>query len=156
MKGPSKTIWVTMILKTRDELRFKVRPQEGRFKWPKNGTEEYLVRQERASIYRGKPSLKYRQGDAEPQDPYGGAVLITAEELNEIGSNNYVRQAYSAFKNNLATNLQWVVLVCLGVAVMVSFYFGNETVDKVDQLQAQLYMAHPPPAPAPTPTPRGG
>lgn len=152
MKGPSKTIWVTMGLKTRDELRFKVKPREGRFKWPKNGTEEYLVRQERARIYRGKPSLQYQQGNAEPLDPYGGEVIVTAEELNEIGSNNYVRQAYSAFKNNLATNLQWVLIVALGVAVAVSFYFGNETVDKVDALRDQLYNAHPPPAP-PSATP---
>lgn len=150
MKGPSKTIWVTMVLKTRDELRFKVKPHEGRFKWPKDGTEEYLVRQDRATIYRGKPCLRYQQGDALPQDPYGGEVIVTAEELNEIGSNNYVRQAYQAFKNNLAQNLQWVVLVCLGVAVVVSFYFGNETVDKVDALRTQLYQAHPPPAPSPT------
>lgn len=149
MKAPNKKVWVSMITKTRAEVRFKVRPQSGKFKWGSE-TEEYLVRQDRASVFRGLPSYRYLQGNAEPLDPYGGSVAITAEELNEIGGNNYVRQVLSAFRNNLATNLQWVVIAVLALGIVVNFYFGNETVDKVDGLRQQLYAAHPPPPPPPT------
>lgn len=150
MKAPTKKIWVTMIAKSREELRFKVKPTQGVFKW---GGEEtcYLVRQDRASVYKGKPSYRYRQGDAEPLDPYGGAIQITAEELNEIGGNQYVRQVLSSFRNNLTANLQWVLIGIMALGIVINFYFGNETSDAVTDLRAQLYQAHPPPAPAPTP-----
>lgn len=148
-KAVAKTIWVSMITKSRAEVRFKIKPVEAKFKW---GEGEYLVRQDRASIFKGKPSYRYLQGNAEPLDPYGGATRITAEELNEIGGNNYVRQVLSSFRNNLAMNLQWVLIACLGLSVVINFYFGNETNDSLQDLRAQLYQAHPPPAPAPAPT----
>lgn len=139
-----------MITKTREELRFKQSVTDGKFQWPKGGQASYLVRADRASTYRGKPSLRYNEGDAEPQNTFNVAIRVSAEELNEIGGNQYLRQAVQSFKNKLGTNLQWVTIGVLALIVCLDFYFGTDVSDRVEGIQAHLNAAHPPPPPQPT------
>lgn len=147
MKAKARKIWVTMILKSREEVRFKVKPKDGRFDWGEG--KSYLVLQERASMYRGIPSFRYNEGNAEPEDPYHGEVMVTPEDVNEIGGNRYVAQVFAAIKNQLATNLQWVLIVCVAVAAIANWYFGTQTQDEVEALRVQFAAAHPP-VPVPT------
>lgn len=132
-----------MTTKGREDLDFKVRVKDGSFKWGEN--KEYLVVPERAGRRRGLASYHYQEGNAEPIDPYGGSVIVTPEDLNEVGGNRYVQQVFSAIKNQLATNLQWVLIAVVALATIIQFWYVGEVRDDVSALAYQLGQAHPPP-----------
>lgn len=149
MTDQTHTIWVTMNTKTRRELRFKVKVTDGKFTWPKKSNSDYLVRADAAKMYKGKPSLEYNEGNAEPINPFGREVHVTAEELNEIGRNNYLRNSVQAFKQAALMNMQWVMIGVLALAVVMQFWFGTQAQDELEALRNHLNLVHPPP-PQPT------
>lgn len=149
MRGMRKPIIVRMNLANRDQVQFKVRPKDGKFKFG-GDDKSYMVMNDRVRRVKGKPMLEYIEGNAEPIDPYGGEVHITPEDYNETGENQYIRQIYASLRSQLATNLQWVLIAVVALAALANFYFNGKTMDQVEILQNQLAIAHPPPAPQPT------
>lgn len=133
----NKRINVRMNQKNRQVCKFKVKQDQGRFVW---GTPEggYLVVPDRVRYEKGKPFLEYVEGNAEPIDPYGKEVHITAEEMNEHIGNRYVQQVMSMVKNALATNLQWILIGVVALAALAEFYFSSKTNDHITALGNQV------------------
>lgn len=101
----------------------------------------------------GTPIIQFIIGRAEAVDPYGTDSAISADELDEVGRNNYVQQVMTAMQ--LMKEAKIMLYIAIGIAVLslANLWFTNGVANDLSELREFMvnwYLADHPAAAATT------
>lgn len=95
----------------------------------------YYLDENRFLWLQGVPVIQFVIGRAEAVDPYGTESAISADELDEVGRNNYVQQVMSAMAMMKEQRVMFYIMCGLGLLQLVGLWFTNDVANSVQSLQ---------------------
>lgn len=98
----------------------------------------YYLDENRFLWVEGVPVIQFIIGQAEAVDPYGTDSAISADELDEVGRNNYVQQVMSAMALMKEQRIMFYVMLGIAALNLINLWFTNGVSSDVTELREFL------------------